>query len=90
VEWARAAQESFAVKLMIYTDDRPGMLSNVTTVLYDENANIKTLEARPDPTRQDDSAVIDTTVEVKDKKQLDRILSAVRRISGVRDVERST
>ncbi|MBS1832571.1 MAG: bifunctional (p)ppGpp synthetase/guanosine-3',5'-bis(diphosphate) 3'-pyrophosphohydrolase [Acidobacteria bacterium] len=90
VEWARAAQESFAVKMMIYTDDRPGMLSNVTTVLYDENANIKTLEARPDPTRQDDSAVIDTTIEVKDKKQLDRILSAVRRISGVRDVERAS
>jgi GTP pyrophosphokinase len=90
VEWARAAQESFAVKMIVYTDDRPGLLQNVTTVLYDENCNIKTLEARPDERRQDDGAIIDTTIEVKDKKQLDRLLSAIRRISGVRDVERAS
>ena len=90
VEWARSATESFAVKMIVYTDDRPGLLQNVTTVLYDENCNIKTLEARPDDRRQDDSAVIDTTIEVKDKKQLERILSAIRRISGVRDVERAS
>jgi GTP diphosphokinase / guanosine-3',5'-bis(diphosphate) 3'-diphosphatase len=90
VEWARAVQESFAVKMIVHTDDRPGLLQNVTTVLYDENCNIKTLEARPDETRQDDGAVIDTTIEVKDKKQLDRILAAIRRISGVRDVERAS
>jgi len=62
----------------------------VTTVLFDEHCNIKTLEARPDERRQDDSAIIDTTIEVKDKKQLERILSAIRRISGVRDVERAS
>jgi len=28
------------------------------------------------------------TVEIKDKKQLERVVSAVRRIPGVRDVER--
>jgi (p)ppGpp synthase/HD superfamily hydrolase len=28
------------------------------------------------------------TVEVKDKKQLEKIVSAIRRLSGVRDVER--
>jgi GTP pyrophosphokinase len=33
-------------------------------------------------------AVIDMTVEVKDKKQLERIVSAMRRASGVRDVQR--
>ncbi len=90
VEWARAATESFPVKMIVYTDDRPGMLQNVTTVLFDEHCNIKTLEARPDERRQDDSAIIDTTIEVKDKKQLERILSAIRRISGVRDVERAS
>ena len=28
------------------------------------------------------------TVEVRDKKQLERVVSAIRRISGVRDIER--
>jgi (p)ppGpp synthase/HD superfamily hydrolase len=28
------------------------------------------------------------TIEVRDKKQLERITSAMRRVSGVRDIER--
>jgi guanosine-3',5'-bis(diphosphate) 3'-pyrophosphohydrolase len=87
VEWSRSANECFPVKMMIYTDDRPGMLQNLTTVLFHENLNITRLEAQAD-TRRNDGALIETVVEVKDKKQLERILSAIRRISGVRDVER--
>jgi guanosine-3',5'-bis(diphosphate) 3'-pyrophosphohydrolase len=87
VEWSRSANECFPVKMMIYTDDRPGMLQNLTTVLFHENLNITRLEAQAD-TRRHDGALIETVVEVKDKKQLERILSAIRRISGVRDVER--
>jgi GTP diphosphokinase / guanosine-3',5'-bis(diphosphate) 3'-diphosphatase len=49
--------------------------------------NITRLEAQADA-RRHDGALIETVVEVKDKKQLERILSAIRRISGVRDVER--
>ena len=87
VEWSRSANECFPVKMMIYTDDRPGMLQNLTTVLFHENLNITRLEAQADA-RRHDGALIETVVEVKDKKQLERILSAIRRISGVRDVER--
>ena len=32
--------------------------------------------------------MIDMTIEMRDKKQLERVVSAIRRISGVRDVER--
>jgi len=32
--------------------------------------------------------VVDMTVEIKDKRQLERVVSAIRRISGVRDIER--
>ena len=34
------------------------------------------------------SLVIEMTIDVRDKKQLERLVSAMRRISGVRDVER--
>ena len=87
VEWARAASEAFPVKMTVSTDERPGILNQLTSVLFDESANIRTLEARQDEKRGD-GAVIDMTVEIKDKKQLERVLSAVRRISGVRDIER--
>ncbi len=89
VEWERTGGDSFPVKMVVYTDDRPGMLAQLTTVLFNENCNIRTLEARLDERRSGgDGAVVDMTVEVRDKKQLEKVLSAVRRLSGVRDIER--
>jgi GTP pyrophosphokinase len=88
VEWARAVSETFPVKITILTDDRPGMLNQLTSVLFSENSNIHSLEARPDDKRGGDGAVIEMTVEIRDKKQLERVMSAIRRISGIRDVER--
>ena len=35
-----------------------------------------------------DGAIIDMTIEVRDRRQFQRLSAAVRRISGVRDVER--
>jgi GTP diphosphokinase / guanosine-3',5'-bis(diphosphate) 3'-diphosphatase len=88
VEWARAVSEAFPVKVVVHTDDRPGMLNQLTSILFTEQSDIRTLEARSDDKRAGDGAVIDMTIEIKDKKQLERVVSAIRRISGVRDVER--
>jgi GTP pyrophosphokinase len=88
VEWARAAQETFQVKMLVRTEDRPGMLSQITTALFNEQTNIHTLETRPSDGPSNDGAVVAMTLEVKDKRQLERVISAIRRISGVRDIER--
>ncbi len=85
VEWARSASEPFPVKFVVYTNDRPGMLSELTAVLFHENSNIRSLEAR---STEREGAVVDMTVDVRDKKQLERIVSAMRRIPGIRDIER--
>lgn len=88
VEWARSTRESFPVKLTVFTDDRPGMLHQVTSVLFNESCNISTLEARQEHERGGEGAVVEMTVEVRDKKQLERVLATMRRISGVRDIQR--
>jgi GTP pyrophosphokinase len=88
VEWARAATETFPVRVVVHTDDRPGMLNQLTSVLAAEQSNIRSLEASSDDKRGD-GAIIDMTVEVRDKKQLERVAAGIRRISGVRDVERT-
>jgi GTP diphosphokinase / guanosine-3',5'-bis(diphosphate) 3'-diphosphatase len=88
VEWARNEAESFPVKITILTDDRPGMLNQLTNVLCTEQSNIRSLEARSDDKRNGDGAVVELTAEIRDKKQLERVVSSLRRISGVRDVER--
>lgn len=88
VEWERADDDWFVIQIRIFTDDRPGMLQALTTVLFHEGCNIRTLEAQPDHQRQGEGAVVNTSVEVRDKKQLERLQSGLRRIPGVRDVER--
>jgi GTP pyrophosphokinase len=88
VEWARHASDTFSVRIVVHTDDRPGLLHQLTTVLSDENTNVRTLEARTDVNSTNDAAVVEMTVDVRDKKQLEKLCSAMRRISGVRDVER--
>jgi GTP pyrophosphokinase len=88
VEWARAVQETFCVNLLVRTEDRPGMLSQVTTALFNEQTNIRTLETRPGDGPSNEGAVVAMTLEVKDKRQLERAVSAIRRVSGIRDIER--
>ncbi len=87
VEWARAAGESFGVRLVVHTDDRTGMLNQLTQILFSDEVNIRSVEARGDDRRLE-AAVIEMTIEVRDKKQLERLVSAMRRVSGVRDIER--
>ena len=86
VEWARAAEEAFPIRIVVRTDDRPGMLNQLTSLLSDENTNIRSLEAKADTDQ--DGGIVEMTVEVRDKKQLEKLVAAMRRISGVRDVER--
>jgi GTP diphosphokinase / guanosine-3',5'-bis(diphosphate) 3'-diphosphatase len=86
VEWARSAADAFPVRIVVHTDDRPGMLNQLTSVLSDDNTNIRSLEAKTE--LDHDGGVVEMTVDVRDKKQLERIVASMRRISGVRDVER--
>ena len=87
VEWARNTADTFPVKMVVHTDDRPGLLAQITTMLSSENTNIRTLEARTEVDAAD-GALIEMTVDVRDKKQLEKLVAAMRRISGIRDVER--
>ena len=88
VEWARSSKECFKVKIQIHTDDRPGMLAQFTSILAGDNCNIKNLEAHTDHKSVEPGGVVDMTIEVKDRKQLDKIFASMRRVSGVRDVAR--
>jgi GTP pyrophosphokinase len=89
VDWARTASESFQVHLVVHSEDRPGILNQLTSILSHENSNIRSLEARADDRRGGDGALVEMTIEIRDKKQLERTVSAMRRIPGVRDVMRA-
>ena len=48
VEWERNTKDTFPVRIIVRTDDRPGLLHQLTTVLANENTNVRSLEAKAD------------------------------------------
>ena len=84
VEWGGGSTATFPVELLIRAKDRSGLLAEVTAVISDAGSNIRQLESRPD--RQ--NARVEASLEITDKKQLETIVSNIRRINGVYGVER--
>jgi GTP pyrophosphokinase len=84
VEWAGSTQTTFQVRLRIFTEDRPGMLAAITSVISEAGANIRTFESGGESLH----ARIEVALDVVDRKQLERIVSGVKRIPGVFDIER--
>ena len=65
---AHAAEKPRPNIVVIYTDDRPGMLNQLTSALFNEGTNIRTLEAQPDASRSDGSALVNVIAAHKDKR----------------------
>src|ERR1700743_887281 len=92
VEWARPADETngrrltYPVKLTVYCDDRAGMLKEMTAVISDDNTNIRSVDSKPGP---NNDATVEFIVDAEDVRHLNRLVQGLRRVPGVRDVQRS-
>lgn len=92
VEWAQDAlatqgrTRTYPVRLTIYCDDRAGMLKEMTSIISDDNTNIRTVDTRPGPNGE---AIVQFVVEAEDVRHLNRLVQGLRRLPGVRDVQRS-
>ncbi len=89
VEWGKdgatpKGQEGYPVKLAVACDNRPGMLKQIATVISDTNTNIRNMEAKTEA----EHATVEIVADIADLKHLDRIVTGVRKIPGVRDVQR--
>jgi GTP diphosphokinase / guanosine-3',5'-bis(diphosphate) 3'-diphosphatase len=85
VEWGGSNVVKFPVALLIRAKDRAGLLADITAVISGAGSNIIMLESRPD--RQ--NARVEASLEISDKRQLESILTNIRRIQGVYGVERT-
>ncbi len=92
VEWSRVGDQSagkpqrYPVKITVFCDDRTGMLKELTAVISDDNTNIRGVEMRHD---EDGEAVIEFVVEAEDMRHLNRMVLGLRRVPGVRAVQRT-
>ena len=91
VEWSRVGDQSagrpqrFPVKITVFCDDRTGMLKELTAVISDDNTNIRAVDIRD----EDGEAVVEFVVEAEDLRHLNRMVLGIRRVAGVRSVQRT-
>jgi GTP diphosphokinase / guanosine-3',5'-bis(diphosphate) 3'-diphosphatase len=92
VEWGRTADDApgqgqrYPVKLIIHCDDRAGILKEVTATISDDNTNIRGVDTR---SFENGEAILEFVVEARDVHHLNRMVLAIRRIPGVREVQRT-
>jgi GTP pyrophosphokinase len=92
VEWSRVGDEiagrsqRYPVKITVFCDDRAGMLKELTAVISDDDTNIRAVDIRQDPSGE---AIVEFVVEAEDVHHLNRMVLGLRRVAGVRAVQRT-
>ncbi len=93
VEWSAAPAAAgngrltrYPVKITVYCDDRTGMLKELTAVISDDNTDIRSVDVRRDDSGE---AILEFIVAAEDVRHLNRMVLGLRRVSGVRDVQRT-
>ena len=69
----------------VVTDDRPGLLADLTQAIAGEGSNIRQIEAR---SSEDRRGYVSVSLETSDLKHLEKIVSRLKAVSGVREVIR--
>ncbi len=86
VEWAKNEKEEIqSVRLLATTENRTGMLAGITNAIADIKTGIRDASAR---VSKENRGLIEVTVEVFDKKHLDKVVNSIQQVPGVIDVER--
>lgn len=86
VEWAgRPEKTAYAVKLLAVTENRTGMIAGITGAISDMKTGIRDARAS---VASDEKGHIEVTVEVFDVKHLDKVITSIKGVPGVLDVER--
>lgn len=86
VDWAKNDDKEIqSVTILVTTENRTGMLAGITNAIADIKTGIRDARAK---VSRDDKGFIEVTVEVFDKKHLDRVISSIENVPGVIAVER--
>ncbi len=85
VEWDSTKEYIYPVRICVYSEDKKGMLAEISNSISSNGANIK--NAKIDTT--DDNKAIGTfEVEIRDLNHLKKVLKGLEKIKGVNRVER--
>jgi guanosine-3',5'-bis(diphosphate) 3'-pyrophosphohydrolase len=85
VEWDSTKEYSYPVRIRIYSEDKKGLLAEISASLSSHEANIT--NARVDTT-EDRKAISTFEVEIRDLNHLKKVFKGLEKIKGVHRVER--
>lgn len=85
VEWSSNSDTTYTVKVVAYTIDKPGLLTELSAVLSISNININHVDASATYGKQ---ARFNFILEVRNKHQLDEVLQKMARVKGVLEIKR--
>jgi GTP pyrophosphokinase len=85
VEWDADKEYSYPVRIRVYSDDKKGILAEISSSISANEANIT--NARVDTT-DEKKAIGIFEVEIRDLKHLKKIIRDVEKVKGVNRVER--
>ncbi len=86
--WGGNDKVRFPAKIRIISDDKPGILADVSSVIAKHNTNIDSVRTRNSSLNQ--TAILDLVLSVKDKNQLEKIIHSINGLKGIRKVMRIT
>lgn len=84
-EPGKVKQQTYPVKLTVVCDDRAGMLKEFTAIISDDGTNIRSMDSKA---LEDGYAQVDFVIETVDVRHLNKMVLNLRRVPGVRDVQR--
>ena len=85
VAWAGEKNATYAIELEVVSDDRPGLLADLTQAIAGEGSNIRRIDARSEETLK---GYVSISLDTSDRKHLEKILARLRAVRGVHEVVR--
>ncbi len=76
----------YPVRLVVTCDDRSGMLKELTAIISDDDTNIRSVDSHVN--EDGTTATVDFVVETLDLRHLNKLTVDMRRVPGVREVQR--
>ncbi len=85
VEWDRKRDSLYQVSLTLETENQPGILARLTEIITKAGSNITQIGAE---THETGRASIGVVCELRNRKQLEKLMQALRSMAGVLRVDR--
>lgn len=88
-EWqaAEPGAEKYLAEIMIYANNRNGLLADISKALTERDIDIIAMNTR---TNKQGIATMQTSFEISSREELNRIIDKIRSIESVLDIERTT